>query len=229
MIRALIFDFDGVILDTETAELQAWQEIYRAHGHELPLARWVDDIGRGPDSITFSPHDALEALVGHSLDREALHAQRWARFLALIDAAPVLPGVERYITDAQRVGLRLGIASSSSHAWVDGHLAQRELLAHFAVIRCADDVTRTKPHPELYQAACAALGVSPTEAFAIEDSPNGIAAAKAAGLTVLAVPTPLTAGLPLAEADYRLPSLTAMPLTAVLRQCATSRVPLGGK
>jgi HAD superfamily hydrolase (TIGR01509 family) len=135
---------------------------------------------------------------------------------ALIAAAAVLPGVHDYIADARRLGLQLGVASSSSRAWVSGHLARLELHQHFVCIACRDDVPRTKPDPALYHAALAALGVRPEEAIALEDSPNGILAAKRAGLFCVAVPNALTCQLPLHQADLQIPSLAAFPLPRLL-------------
>jgi HAD superfamily hydrolase (TIGR01509 family) len=129
---------------------------------------------------------------------------------------PIMPGVERYIDEALQNGLKLGIASSSSCAWVTGHLDRLGLLHNFTCIKAADDVDITKPDPALYQAALACLGVSSKQAIAIEDSPNGILAAKRAGLTCIAVPNPLTRQMDLKKADLQLTSLLDLSLDELL-------------
>ena len=214
MIRGIIFDFGGLILETEEPEFQSWQELYAEFGCTLPFARWAAVIGTAEHD--FDPYAELEAQLGRPVDRAAVRARRRARFAELVAAQPILPGVEDYIADAQRLGLRLAVASSSARAWVAGHLTRLGLHDHFAALACADDVVRTKPDPALYLAALAALGLEPHEAIALEDSPNGIAAAKRAGLFCVAVPNPLTRHLSLAAADLQLTSLADLPLADLL-------------
>ena len=213
MIRALVFDFDGLILETEMPALQSWQEIYREHGYDVPMDRWHSYIGsdRG-----FAPVDYLAALVGEGLDRVATQQRRDVRKLELIEALDVMVGVRQYVDDAKRLGLGLAIASSSSRDWVLGHLERLRILALWDAVLCRDDVARTKPAPDLYRAAVVALGVEPSEAVAFEDSPNGIAAAKDAGLRCVAVPNALTAGMDLSRADVLVVSLEEMPLERLL-------------
>ncbi len=214
MIRALVFDFDGLILETETPAYETWADIYREHGHELPLDRWFEYIGR--EGGFFDAADQLAALVGEGFDREAARARRDARKTELIAALDVMGGVREYVGDAKRLGLRLAVASSSSRKWVLGHLERLRLHTEWDAVLTRDDVARTKPAPDLYLAAVKALGVAPHEAVAFEDSMNGITAAKAAGLLCVAVPNALTAGMDLSQADLRLGSLADMPLERLL-------------
>ncbi len=214
MIRGLIFDFDGLILETEGPDLQAWQEVYASFGCTLPFARWATQIGTG--EALFNPYDELEVQLGCPVDRATIRSQRRRRFGELVAAQATLPGVADYIAAAERLDLRLGVASSSSREWVIGHLTRLGLNRHFAAIACADDVARTKPDPTLYRTVLAALDLQPEEAIALEDSPNGIAAAKRAGLYCAAVPNLLTRHLPLQEADLQLASLTDLPLAGLL-------------
>ena len=211
--RALVFDFDGLILETEGPSLESWIEIYREHGFEVPLQKWHDDIGsdRG-----FEPVDYLAALVGEGLDRAATQQRRDQRKNELIEAQGLMEGVRDYIADARRMGLKLAIASSSSREWVLGHIERLRIHAFWDAVLTRDDVARTKPAPDLYVAAVKALDVHPSQAVALEDSPNGIAAAKEAGLRCVAVPNALTRDLDVSRADVRLASLAEMPLERLL-------------
>ncbi len=213
-IRALVFDFDGLVVDTETPEFQAWQEIFIDHGAVLELATWADVIGTTDHH--FDPYAALEHATGRSVDRDAIRVSRRARIRELVSDQPVLPGVEDYLRQARDHGLRIGLASSSSRKWVHGHLAERGLLGYFDTVRTGDEVEHTKPDPTLYRVAAADLGVDPARAIALEDSPNGVAAAKRAGLFCVVVPNALTRQLDLAEADLRVDSLANLPLTELL-------------
>jgi HAD superfamily hydrolase (TIGR01509 family) len=215
MIRALIFDFDGLILDTERAIYQSWRELYQEYHCDLPIESWAQIIGVPPG--TFDPFSLLEEQLGHAVNRAALSPKRRAREDELNARQPILPGVEVYIAEAKRLGLRLGIASSSSCKWVTGHLGRLGLLPHFDCIRASDDVEHAKPDPDLYLSVLECLNVEPHQAIALEDSPNGVLAAKRAGLFCVAVPNPLTRELPLDHADLRLDSLAELPLEELLR------------
>jgi HAD superfamily hydrolase (TIGR01509 family) len=216
MIRAVVFDFDGLILDIEVPEFQTWQEIYQAYGCELPLAIWATGVGTSADA--FNPYTYLEAQLGRPIDREAVQHQRRQRYRELLTVQAVLPGVREYIADAKRLGLHLGVASSSSREWVIGHLTALDLIPYFDCVKCSDDVPRVKPDPALYQAVVETLTLEPQQAVALEDSPNGIAAAKRAGLFCVAVPNPLTRQLSLGHADLQLGSLAELPLQQLLEQ-----------
>ena len=216
-IKALIFDFDGLILDTETPEFRVWQGIYRERGQELAPAAWGRIVGgAGADHFDAAAH--LAQIVGDGLDPVALRLRNQTESDALVLAQPVLPGVLEYLSDARRLGLRLAIASSSPHSWVDGHLGRLGLLDRFAPIICADDVPagRTKPNPDLFVKALQVLGIRTGEALAFEDSPNGVRAARAAGIFVVCVPNPMTALLEFEGEDLRLGSLSDLPLAGLL-------------
>jgi HAD superfamily hydrolase (TIGR01509 family) len=215
MIKALVFDFDGLILETEGPIYQAWREIYAGYGIPLPLETWGQIIGT---SDHFDIFEELERQVGRRLDRSAHVARQKQREAALIEQQPIRPGVEQYLCDARRLGLKVGLASSSTCGWVTGHLDRLGLLSYFDCIRAREDVTLTKPDPELYASAVRELGVAPHEALALEDSPNGILAAKRAGLYCLAIPNELTRQLSLDLADLCLDSLANLPLEQLLNK-----------
>jgi HAD superfamily hydrolase (TIGR01509 family) len=216
MIRALIMDFDGLILDTEGPAYQAWLEIFEEHGAELPLSVWETWIGGSPHG--FDPCGYLEEQVGYTVDREGLTRRALEREEELIEAKGVLPGVEQYVADAKRLGLKLGVASSSDCEWVYRYLEQLGLREAFDSIKCADDVESVKPEPDLYLAVLKELGLAPDEALALEDSPNGITSAQAAGLFCVVVPNPLTLQLGTDHADLKVDSLAAVALGDLLAQ-----------
>jgi HAD superfamily hydrolase (TIGR01509 family) len=214
-IRGLLFDFDGLLLDTETPSRQAFEELYRDHGHELPHDRWSTVIGTL--GAEFEPYTYLEELIGTPLDREALDVRRRAREDELCDLEDLRPGIEEYLAEAERRGLATAIVSSSSREWIHRHLGRLARTNGWDAIVTADgDPERAKPRPTLYLEALAALGVDPAEAVAFEDSPNGVRAAKAAGIFCVAVPNPATATLALDEADVVLESLEDLPLPELL-------------
>jgi HAD superfamily hydrolase (TIGR01509 family) len=215
-IRALVFDFDGLIVETEEPIFRAWQRIYREHGQELPLELWVTIIGTA--SGPFDPIQHLEERVGRLLDRKGFEDLERRYYEEATAMQRLMPGVAEYLRDSHRLRLGVGIASSSRRAWVVEHLKRFAIADAFDAIVCREDVAHTKPHPQLYLEAVKRLMVVPEEALALEDSSNGIAAAKAAGLRCVAVPTVMTAGLDLSRADMRIPSLGAVPLTDLLAQ-----------
>jgi HAD superfamily hydrolase (TIGR01509 family) len=212
-VKLIVFDFDGLILDTEVPVYDAWQEIYGDHGHELAFEKWAQCIGTAD---TFDPCVDLATLVGRALDSEALRRRHRTRTDVLIAAQPVRPGIRERLEEAAGLGLALGVASSSDRTWVHGHLARLGLLDRFQAICCAEDVPRVKPDPALYRAVLQAFHVAPAEALALEDSPNGVLAAKRAGLACVAVPNPLTARLDLGHADLVLGSLADVSLTELI-------------
>ncbi len=218
MIKALIFDFDGLILDTESTDYQSWQDTYARYGVELPLEVWVGSIGKGTADITFDPYAHLEELLGQALDRETVWQQRQTRDAELVAALPILPGVMDTLNGAKARGMKLGVASSSDCAWVTGHLSRIGLIDYFDTIQCADMVNKTKPDPELYLAALKALDVDARRAIAFEDSANGSLAAKRAGMICVAVPNAMTRTLDFSHVDLQLNSLAELPLDALLRR-----------
>jgi HAD superfamily hydrolase (TIGR01509 family) len=217
LIKALIFDFDGLIMDTESPEVEGWRAIYANYGQEFPLQLWVNQVV-GASLANFDPAAYLADLLGQELDLHALHAQARQQRLNKQAAISAMPGVTAYLEEAHRLGLRLAVASSSDRSWVEGYLHQLGLFRHFEVIVCREDVSRIKPAPDLFLAALAALHLRPDEALAFEDSPNGVLAARAAGLRVVAVPNSVTAGAPIQGASLVLASLTELPLPGLLEQ-----------
>jgi HAD superfamily hydrolase (TIGR01509 family) len=212
--RALVFDLDGLLVDTESVDFTAWDRAYRDWGHELPRADWVARIGS--DGRGFDPLAHLESLVGDDFDGEALQSVRRAHRDTLLEDLEPMAGVQEILDAADRRGLPRAVASSSDREWVNARLERVGLRARFEVLRCAEDVARVKPDPGLYLAAVAALEVEPAQAVAFEDSPNGVAAATAAGLFCVAVPGPMTRGQAFERADLVVSSLAEISLDAVI-------------
>jgi HAD superfamily hydrolase (TIGR01509 family) len=210
-IRAFLFDFDGLILDTELASRAGWELLYREHGHELPPELWATVVGTYG---AWDPMAHLEELVGEPLEREALNVRRYAHEIALIEAEELRPGIAEYLAAARQHGLKRAIVSSSNRRWVETHLERLEEAAGWDAICTAEgDRARAKPAPTLYLEALDALAVAASEAVAFEDSPNGVRAAKEAGIFCVAVPNEVTRDLGLEDsgADLVLDSLADLP------------------
>ena len=196
-------------MDTEFPSFQGWSELYEAHGCLLSMPTYAKHIG-SPGAYDLFAH--LEAQVGRSLDRPALTEKRRQRYYELtVDQQP-FPGVKDYLADAKRHGLTLGIASGSRREWVEDHLHKFDLRAYFDCITGAEDVSCTKPDPEVYERTLDALGLGPEQVVAFEDSPHGVTAAQRAGIYCVAVPNRVTRQLSLDHADFQLASFSTLSL-----------------
>lgn len=213
MIKALIFDFDGLMIETETCDYQAWLEIYHEYGLDYPIHEWQELIGTYKNVPV--PLDRLDRLKG-PIDREAIDNRRRERSTDLSLQQDLLPGIMHYLEEAQRLGLKSAIASSSPRTWLDHFLEPRHLTRYVQVIVTGDTVSQVKPSPELFNSALQKLGVNPEEAVIFEDSFNGLKAAKAATIRCVIIPSNLTRGMDFKGADLLLESLDALPLSALL-------------
>jgi HAD superfamily hydrolase (TIGR01509 family) len=220
-LAAILFDFDGTLVDTETPEYEAWDAVYRRRGARLTLEDWAAAVGTGRDS--FDPVAHLARLTGLSEDPEAVRGEMRALLALSLPRRRLRPGVRRLLDQAKRAGVRLAVVSSSGRTWVEGHLAARKVRERFDVIVTREDARYVKPHPELYQVALGRLGVDARHAVAVEDSPAGAAAALAAGLVTVVVPNRVTRGYPFPEGVVRRTSLTDVDLGALADALATRR------
>lgn len=203
-LRAVLFDFDGTLWDSETAVFGVFRDLYADHGHELTLQTWSAAIGTVGG---FDAYGTLNELAGGGLEIEDLAARTEERIAAAVREVPLRPGVGAFLDRLDDVGVRRALVSSDRTGWLVTNLERLGRPDGWAAMVCADgDAARAKPNPHLYEAALELLGVPAREAFAIEDSPNGIRAAKAAGLPCLCVPNDATARLDLSEADVVLPT-----------------------
>ena len=214
-MRALIFDFDGLILDTELPDYLSWQEVYHSYGVELSLEYWCTIVGGNAES-DFEPHDYLESLLQNQVDREQIWVSRRKSYLEHLENQPILPGVLSLLEEARDSGLKLAVASSSPENWVVGHITRLGLLDYFDVIVTADDVELTKPDPGLFLLAADKMGVQPNEVIVLEDSGNGVKGAKRAGMFVVVVPNEITRTMDLSMSDLRLETLDTINLERLL-------------
>jgi HAD superfamily hydrolase (TIGR01509 family) len=215
----LIFDVDGTLADTEETHRQAfnaaflefglpydwdgkrYEALLRISGGKERLAHFFATL-----PVPAQERQRLAAIV------PGLHRVKTRRYAELVASggAPLRPGVARLLGEALEAGIRIGIASTTTSANVAALLdAELGPNAHrrFAVIACGDVVPAKKPAPDIYRLALSALGLGADQAVAFEDSANGLAAAKAAGLFTVVTPTPWTASQHFAEADLTLPHL----------------------
>jgi HAD superfamily hydrolase (TIGR01509 family) len=220
VLNAVIFDFDGLILDTETAHYETWRDLYTDHGHTLTREAWESAIGG--ISGSFNALNSLVALVGDRIDAATLKQTRTERYLRRVHTQPILSGVEARIAEARALGMKVGVASSSSCDWVHNHLKRLHLWDRFDCVACGNEVPEVKPNPAVYNLALERLGVTAARAVAFEDSPKGIEAAKRAGLFCIAVPNSMTCTLDLGMADMRADSLDDVSLEEMMN--ATLRV-----
>jgi HAD superfamily hydrolase (TIGR01509 family) len=213
-VKAIVFDFDGLIVDTEIAVYESWRAAWAERGIELTKQEWSHCIGAVG---TFDPISELEQRSGWPFTDEEAQRRRDRRD-EILAAEPIRPGIVEHLDAAHAQGIKTAIASSSSHEWVSGNLAALHLTARFSHLVCyeSDGLLLAKPAPDLYQAALAHLGAEPHAAIAYEDSPHGVTAAKAAGLRCVAVPNGLVRHFDFTHADLVVDSLADITLEEVL-------------
>lgn len=198
MIKAIVFDFDGVILDSERLMYLVMQNMFAQYNVDLPLSLWSQSIGTqdGFDSLNYLQHQCHK-----TIDRKDFYARRNQLFNKMVDQEEVLPGVRSILQQAEQLGLKVGLATSSRGDWPRRHLKRLGLTDYFSTIKSWDDVVSVKPDPELYIRSLESLQVAPKEAIAIEDSFNGSLAAKKAGMYCIVVPNAVTKQMPFGHVD----------------------------
>jgi HAD superfamily hydrolase (TIGR01509 family) len=205
-IAAVLFDFDGILVDTEWAIYQAWRRTFEAHGQHLPLDVYTRCIGS--DFATWSPKTHLEELTGNAFDWHDLDARRQKEIVVDLQHEGPMPGVIEWLKQLSDEKMPCAVVSSSSHHWVDGWLERLEMAGYFDTVVCRGDAPRIKPAPDLFLAAAARLSVSAADCLVVEDSLNGVNAAKKAGMQVWAIPNRVTNGLDFSQADSVFRSMT---------------------
>lgn len=216
ILQGLIFDFDGLIVDTETARYHAWKEVIEWHGVELPLSFWLQNVGL--PSEAFNPLEFLERNARKPIDKEAVRARKQEIFEERMKHESLRPGVLQYLKDGRRRKMKLAICSSSPRKWITSNLERFGIREFFDAIMTGSEVTKIKPDPELYFRTLDVLNLAAENCIAFEDSPKGVESAKAAGIFCVAVPNALTSKTNLLEADLKIGSLAEMPLEELERR-----------
>ena len=212
-VDAVVFDFDGLLMDTETTSLASWQHEWRWHGLELDAGTFFADHGGDVSQVRYA---ALAAAVGAAYDQAASHARRLAYRDQLNASLELLPGIAGWLGQAGQLGIRLAVATSSPRAWASRHLAGRGSLDAFEFLAGGDEVARPKPDPGVYLLALERLGLPADRVLAVEDSAHGVAAAQAAGVRCVAIPNPHADVARFASADLVLSSAACLRLDEVL-------------
>ena len=213
-IKGLIFDFDGLILDTELPNLQSWQEVYRAYGQELPFEKYILTVGT--DEHTFNPLAYLRQHAGNGFDSHGASSLHEKLLLDNLSFCDLMPGVRQYLQDAKDAEIKVAIASSSTQKWVLGHLERLNCEDYFDAIVTADSIYPAKPDPTVYRVSLDLLGIFPKEAVAFEDSVNGVRAARRAEIFCVAVPNSVTLNMDFFESDLQVPSLLTVALKEII-------------
>jgi HAD superfamily hydrolase (TIGR01509 family) len=183
--QAIVFDNDGLLLDTEEAWTRAETELFRRHGGTFGFAHKRDLIGSS-HSIAAAKLEVMLELPGHGPAlMDELHELVMAE--AGHDVEP-RPGAVELVDALLAAGIPIAVASNSPRAFLDKVLATAGIADRFAITVAGDEVPNPKPAPDIYLEACRRLHADPTAAIGLEDSPTGARAAKAAGLTVIGVP-----------------------------------------
>lgn len=214
MIKGFIFDFDGLILDTEMPQYLCWTKVYAQYGLTYTLQDWWKAIGTNHE--IFDPARELQNLVGEQIDIAATNHWVDEKAVKLLAEQPLCPGVKEFIEKSFSFGIPMEIASSSTYEWVSGYLDKFDLTRYFNGIFTSHDVKIVKPNPDLYRLATDHLGFAPDQVMAFEDSLNGLKAAKAAGIFCTVVPSKLTAAMDFSLADRIVPSFVGLDLEEIL-------------
>lgn len=218
MIKALVFDFDGLIIDTETPSYYAFRQVYQEYGVELPVALYAKCVGTSMDH--FNPYTYIAECVTEAIDLEIFKSRFKAIYAELLKDAVIRPGVLAYLEEAKRLNLKVGLASSSHIDWIEPYLIKHQLSGYFNSYSTADEVANVKPDPELYMLALQKLAVTASEAISFEDSLNGFRAASAAGLHTVIVPNELTKDYAFADYDLMIPSMEDRSLADLIDDIA---------
>ncbi|MFS1513110.1 HAD-IA family hydrolase [Chengkuizengella sp. SCS-71B] len=214
-MKAIVFDFDGTILDTETPWFDVYLETYKEYGVDLPIEVWSQVIGTDGVHILY---DYLLENATKEVDLQEVRVITSKKHKEVMEKKELRPGVEEYFKEAKEMGLKLAIASSSSREWVEYFLNKFNIKQYFEIFKTSDDVENVKPDPALYLEAIKGLGISANEAIAIEDSPKGAQAAKAAGLHCVTIPNDITKLLPFEKVDLQITSMSDVSLKWVISQ-----------
>ncbi len=209
--RGIIFDFDGVIVDTEWAIYQSWVHLYAREGQKISIETYSPCLGAGYSH--WNPAEHLEKLTGKTYDWDAETPVRQAMLEADLERSGLMPGVRELMDFCHTQGIGMTVASSSSRRWVSGWLSKLGIEHEFKGVFCRTDGYPVKPNPALFLAAQACLNLPAHECLIIEDSENGVRSAHNAGIPCAAVPNRMTE-----HADFSLASARFTNLRELLAQ-----------
>ncbi|MBE7119834.1 HAD family hydrolase [Bacillus cereus] len=212
-MKAIIFDFDGLIVDTETIWFHSFRDAVREYGGELPLEEFAKCIGTTDEVLyAYLKEQLKEKYNEHVLKGKVtnLHKEK-------MKIPKARDGVKEYLEEAKELGLKIALASSSSREWVVRFLEELQIRDYFEVIKTREDVEKVKPDPALYRVAVEELGIELSEVVVFEDSLNGLRAAIAAGLKCVVVPNDVTRNLQFENHHLRIESMKEKSLKEVLQ------------
>ncbi|MBE7146440.1 HAD family hydrolase [Bacillus mycoides] len=212
-MKAIIFDFDGLIVDTETIWFHSFRDAVREYGGELPLGEFAKCIGT-TDEVLYA---YLKEQLKEKFNEHALKGKVTTLHKEKMKIPKARDGVKEYLEEAKELGLKIGLASSSSREWVVRFLEELQIRDYFEVIKTREDVEKVKPDPALYKVTIEELGIEPSEAVVFEDSLNGLKAAVAAGLKCVIVPNDVTRNLQFENHHLRIESMKEKSLKEVLQ------------
>lgn len=210
--QAIIFDFDGLIIETEAVYCHIWQREFRKVGLAFDMAGYQNLIGAHHVIGGYQPHQQLADHLNNGVSARELRLAVEREAIQTIERKEAKPGVLQVLDEAARRGFLLAVGSSSERKWVHGHLKRLGIFDRFDTIVTANDVENAKPEPDIYQKVLENLDVFPQNALVLEDSNNGVVASHRAGIRVIAVPDEVTLGQDFSLATAIIPSLEALNL-----------------
>ena len=217
--RAIIFDFDGVLLDTESAIFDSWATLYEREGCTLTREEYAPCLGA--DYSHWNPASHLESLTGKVYDWSAENAMRQTAIEKTLSSMGLMPGAAELLAWSKTHGIRMVVASSSSRRWVAGWLTRLQIDTYFERLFCRTDGYAVKPDPSLFLASLRYLDLPASDCMIIEDSENGVLAARNAHIPCCAVPCSMTSSGDFSSADELYRDLNS--LLSSLQSVATSR------
>ena len=212
-LDSVVFDFDGLIIDSEWAIFESARAAFTVHGHQLTVEAWATIVGLGDDDDDLAWATLTSAMGIEGFDNATFSATYAQQDRASRDSLPLLPGVEVLVDSLVAEGVPIGVASSSSLAWLDRHLGRLGVRPRFGAVIGSDLVGGIgKPAPDVYLRACSDLGADPSRSVALEDSAHGVASAKAAGMAAVAVPSRITRFNDFTQADLVVDSIAGLTI-----------------
>ena len=205
--QGIIFDFDGVLVDTEWAIYQSWVKLFEREGQQISIETYSPCLGAGYSH--WNPADYLESLTGKSYNWEAETPARQAMLEADLERMGLMPGAQELLDWCCQHHIPMAVASSSSRRWVAGWLQKLGIMEMFNGVFTRTDGYPVKPDPALFLAAQNCIGVPAEQCIIIEDSENGTISAQRANIPCVAIPNRMTRFSDFSRATCVMESLSA--------------------